>query len=371
MVEKINYKFADFSKEGIEMELRRILDEAVAKNYGKMPNETISKRIKEEWHAMERSELILDVAAMYEIVQWLKEHRYPYWMRGCTGSSFVLYMLGITTGNPLPPHLYCPDCKSVEFFAQYRDGFDIINEEDGTCGSRIADGHNIPWQTLWGYGDHQAVLDADLPKDLYEDFKELLANHWLIKFDSGNIPNNPHEGMVDCLKLSNISLMFVLNSNEISPSFYDKEYTAKDWVYMMENWQPLVQYEEDCQLDIPTPSYFCDLVAMSGLLHATGAWDEETEFMVFQLGYSLSDMIAFRDDVFFYLMDHDFIEKDAWRGMNRVRKGLELPVITDEMVRARDLWVLGRCHHIKYLFPKAHAVEYIFFKLRSGISQPT
>lgn len=59
-MEKINYKFADFSKEGIEMELRRILDEAVAKKYGKMPNETISKRIKEEWHAMERSELILD-----------------------------------------------------------------------------------------------------------------------------------------------------------------------------------------------------------------------------------------------------------------------------------------------------------------------
>ena len=73
MAEKIKYIFTDFSKEGIEMELRRILDEAVVEKYGKMPNEVIRKRIKEEWHAIEGSDLVLDIAAMYEIVQWLKE----------------------------------------------------------------------------------------------------------------------------------------------------------------------------------------------------------------------------------------------------------------------------------------------------------
>ena len=101
MAEKIKYIFTDFSKEGIEMELRRILDEAVVEKYGKMPNEVIRKRIKEEWHAIEGSDLVLDIAAMYEIVQWLKEYRHPYWMRGCTGSSFVRYMLGI------PPEIRC------------------------------------------------------------------------------------------------------------------------------------------------------------------------------------------------------------------------------------------------------------------------
>lgn len=50
------------------MEMRRILDEAVAEKYGKMPNEAISKRSKEEWHAIERSDLVLDIAAMYGIV---------------------------------------------------------------------------------------------------------------------------------------------------------------------------------------------------------------------------------------------------------------------------------------------------------------
>ena len=365
---RADYLFAEFSKEEIEIELHRILDEAVSEKYGNTPSEVISKRIKEEWNAIKRSGLILDVAAMYEIAQWLKKYRYPYWMRGCAGSSFILYMLGITSGNPLPPHLYCPDCKSVEFFSYYCDGFDIITEEDGTCGKRIADGHNIPWQTLWGYGDHKAVLDVDLPKELYKDFQGLLANHWITKIGSENVPNNPHDGIVDCLKFSNISLMFVLNTSEISNSFYDKEFTAKDSIYMAENWQPLVRYEEDCELDIPQPNYFCDLVAMAGLLHAVGAWDEETEFMVLQLGYSLHDMIAFREDVFYYLRDHGFVEEDAWWGMNCVRKGLELPIITAEMARARDLWVLGRCHLIKYLFPKAHAIEYIFFKLKAGIT---
>ena len=183
------------------------------------------------------------------------------------------------------------------------------------------------------------------------------------------MPNNPYAGKIDCLKFSNISLMFALDTSEISPSFYDKDYTAKDWMYIMKNWQPLVQYEENGDESIPGPTYFCDLVAMSGLLRSAGAWDEKTEFMVFQLGYSLHDMIAFREDVFYYLMDHGFIAEDAWQGMNCVRKGFPLPVITAEMVSARDLWVLGRCHLIKYLFPKAHAIEYIFFKLKSGVAE--
>lgn len=365
-MEGIKFLFAGFSKTGIAIELRRILDDKVVEKYGSMPNEIIRKRIDEEWHAIEQSDLIVDVAAMYEIVPWLKQNRYPYWMRGCAGSSFILYLLGITSGNPLPPHLYCADCKSVEFLSNYRDGFDIHTDQTESCSKRTGDGHNIPWQALWGYGDYQAALDIDLPKELYESFKTLLKKHWLTTLEAENIPNNPYEGKVDCIKLSRLSLMFVLDTNNISADFYEKEFSAEDWMYITERWQELIQYEGEEEREIPTPTQFCDIVALSGLLHSTGAWDDDAEYMVFALGYSPSNMIAFRDDVYFYLVDHGFIEKDAWRGMNRVRKGLDLPVITDEMANARDMWVIGRCHTIKYLFPKAHAVEHILFKLKSG-----
>lgn len=78
-------------------------------------------------------------------------------------------------------------------------------------------------------------------------------------------------------------------------------------------------------------------------------------------------MIAFRDDVFCYLTDHGFSEVDAWRGMERTRKGRGLPVITPEMISARDFWVLGICNKVKYLLPKSHAVEYLLFKLFASV----
>ena len=383
-MEEIKFLFADLSKRDIDIELRRILDAKVSEKYGDIPDEIIRARIDQEWHAIERSDMIADVAAMYEIVQWLRHNHYPYWMRGAAGSSLILYLLGITSGNPLPPHLYCSDSKSVEFLPDYRDGFDIRTEQTGNCSKHAGDGHNIPWQTLWGYGDYQATLDIDLPKELYECFKTLLKEHWLTALDSENIPNNPYEGKIDCIKLSQLSFMFVLDTNDISPAFYEKEFTSEDWMYITERWRELIQYEDEGESEreresereserererereLPTPTYFCDIVALSGLLHSAGAWDDDTEYMVFALGYSPSNMIAFRDDVYSYFLDHGFIEKDAWHGMNHVRKGLDLPVITNEMVNARDMWVLGRCHTIKYLFPKAHAVEHILFKLKAG-----
>lgn len=77
----------------------------------------------------------------------------------CADGSFVAYLMGISETNPLPPHLYCPKCKRVEFVdaKQYPFGFDL----DGfgaeppicpQCGERlVGDGHNIPVEFFAGY----------------------------------------------------------------------------------------------------------------------------------------------------------------------------------------------------------------------------
>lgn len=89
--------------------------------------------------------------------------------------------------------------------------------------------------------------------------------------------------------------------------------------------------------------------------------------MVERLGFALSDLIAYRDNVFSYLLSHDFSEEDAWHGMERARRGIELPVVTSEMSMARDKWVIDRCKKIKYLFPKAHAVDYILYLVKNHV----
>ncbi len=94
------------------------------------------------------------------------------------------------------------------------------------------------------------------------------------------------------------------------------------------------------------------------------AFQSRYDGMVERLDYTLSDLIAYRDDVFSYLLAHGFPEKDAWSGMDRVRTGRGLSVVTSEMERARDKWVLNRCKKVSYLFPKAHAVEYLLYRLQ-------
>lgn len=359
--------FSSLDVNGIETTLYQEVSDKLHQKYGNDPDELITKRVAEEWAAMERTDVIADVAALYELAVWLKCNRYPYWLRSRSGSSFILYLLGVTTGNPLPPHYYCPQCKEVQWQTTYADGFDL--PQDKNCSNDdtplVSDGHGIPWQTLFGYGDFDPMFDMDLPSDLYEKVQTTWDSHWMQNIKPGNVANNPYEGNRRRIKLSKLSLMFHLKSEEISHTFYNHEYTSEDREYMLCQWNLLVNEEANFPSDLPEPDSIADLISLFGLSHSTGAWDETTAYMIDEMGYSPADMIAYRDDVYQYLLDHGFLEKDAWRGMNRVRKGLDFPVVTEEMQRARDKWVLARCKKIEYLFPKAHTVEYLFFMLKS------
>lgn len=69
------------------------------------------------------------------------------------------------------------------------------------------------------------------------------------------------------------------------------------------------------------------------------------------------------EDVFFYLRHHGFLEKDAWRGMEHVRKGLGLSILTDEMKCAEDSWKLERISRISFLPGKADIVEQVLYDI--------
>lgn len=364
---EFEYMFNGLTAQEVAYKLRKIADAALFQKYGNNPDEQIIRRFTEEWAAMERTNVIHDIAALYELTVWCKRNHYPYWMRSCSGSSFILYLLGITTGNPLPPHYYCLKCKTVQWQTAYADGFDL--PQDINCAHDdmplMSDGHNIPWQILFGYGDFNPMFDIALTSDLYEIMQAEWVSHWMSNIKPNNVPNNPYEDKRKCIKLSNLTLIFHLESEKISNTFYNHEYTSADWEYMLLKWNLLVNDEMDFTNDIPEPDSIADLISFFGLSYSAGAWDEATACMIDEMGYSPADMIAYRDDVYKYLLDHGFLEKDAWRGMNRVRKGLNFPVITDEMRQSRDKWVLSRCEKIEYLFPKAHAVEYMFFVLKS------
>lgn len=288
-------------KEKYETEIKKNIDISVRNKYGDNPDEIIVKRIDDEWEAMTRNRVFPDISAFLELTGWLNENGHPYCMRSVSGSSFILYLLGITAGNPLPPHRYCPKCRKVHWEPEFIDGFDIpLNRYCETDGFLLQpDGHDIPWQTVWGYDGFQPLLTIDLSPALLEPVHNEIIPYLAGKYDLGEYINNPHEDDTGRIELGNLGVSFTLGEDS----------------------------------DIPVT------------------------------GNRASDTIVFRDDIFSYLIKHGFSEYDAWFGMTRVRKGRGLPTVTEEMLKSQDSWIISFCNDIEYLPPKAHAVEDILFKM--------
>lgn len=363
MVDCFCLKYADMSAEEIKNDFCAAIDEKLHSQYGSTPDKKIARRVQEEWLAMEQSGMTLIAAALYEITCQLKKSGYDYWFAGNAGASFIFYLLGITAGNPLPPHLHCAYCHRVIWREDFADGFDIPQgtfcENDGEL--LIADGHDEPWQSLWGYGEYQPNFEVRLPFALQDDLIQMLRNHWLQLYEKEAVLDVSRLDKFRSVHFSKMGFVFILDEE---PKCGKNNKFDRNTV--LKNWEDYVDFgEDDAEKNLPMPQTFADLLSVFGLLHSTGAWNRTNEFMVKQLHYRPSEIIAFREDVFKYLLRHGFLEKDAWHGMEEVRKGHQLPVITDEMKTAEDRWILTCCEEIIYMFPKAHAVEYILFKAKN------
>lgn len=368
---EFRYQYNGMTAEAVALSLGKTVAKVLRTRYGPTPDPAIIKRVREEWTAMEASGDIEDVAALYELTLWLKERREPYWMRGTPGASLILYLLGITTGNPLPPHYYCPQCHRVIWVPSYVDGFDLppdrICEKDGSL--LRGDGHNIPWQTHWGYGKEMSY-EFNVTEPLLEVLTAFFQGHWLAKLRPGMEFTRRHmdpDADPRFMKFSRFSINCLLDPSEVSPDFYDIVPDASCISNAAKTLRSHLDTMDDVDANLRSrPVHtFADIIAKYGLVHSTGVWDKDAHFMVKRLGYSLADLIAYRDDVFSYLLSHGFLEKDALDGMDRVRLGRGLPIVTSEMSLARDKWVIDRCKRVKYLYPKAHAVEHVLYRLRA------
>ncbi|MBO5245121.1 MAG: hypothetical protein J6B02_03365 [Selenomonadales bacterium] len=366
MTAQYTYRYKTFHPEDVVGYLGEQVHLAVHAKYGREPDEAIWRRVNEEWVMLEETDSIFDVLALYELTEWLKENRYPYWIRGCGGSSLILYLLGITSGNPLPPHKWCPNCKQIKWMPKYKDGFDI---RQGECCSRdgarlVTDGHDIPWQTLLGYDGHQPTFDIDVPEELYETIHRDWQSHWLR--DETSYREVCYESTVrdhvKVIKLSKLSVCFLWNN--ASTDFYEYEYGALERRYMLDEAGALFEQRE---WQLPEPKSVADLLALYGLDHMSAdcEWNADCREMLDDMGYEPSELIAFRDDVYQLLRKYGIGEEEAWRAMEQVRRGKGLPNLDLPELTEREERILAQCQHICCLFPKSHAVEHILYQLKS------
>ena len=121
------------------------------------------------------------MAFLHEFTRWLRAERLPYVMSGSGGTSLILYLLGVTFGNPLPSHLFCPRCGRIQWMPEYEDGFDIpkgqhVCPDDGTA--MMGDGHDLSWELLWELEEpNDSLLWIQIPLQVFRLLPDLLKNH--------------------------------------------------------------------------------------------------------------------------------------------------------------------------------------------------
>jgi DNA polymerase-3 subunit alpha (Gram-positive type) len=119
-------------------------------------------------------------------------------------------------------------------------------------------------------------------------------------------------------------------------------------------------------LEETRPTTFGELVRISGLSHGTDVWLNNAQQLIESGQARLSEVIACRDDIMNRLISDEIPPKDAFRIMERVRKGRMLAEGDPELMRKHSVpeWYIDSCNKIKYMFPKAHAVAYVMMAFR-------
>lgn len=119
-------------------------------------------------------------------------------------------------------------------------------------------------------------------------------------------------------------------------------------------------------LETTRPTTISELVRICGLSHGTDVWLNNAQTLIIGNIASLSEVICTRDDIMIYLIYKNMDKVQAFKIMEKVRKGKGLQpseVSLMEQCRVPD-WYIDSCQKISYMFPKAHAVAYVTMSFR-------
>ena len=358
--------------------LKTACEIALSDKYG----EDIPSRLYERY-VSELDHILANGFAPYYILASMlaaksREIGYLHNLRGCAGGSFIVYLLGISETNPLPPHFYCPKCRRVEFVdaEEYSSGFDL-NRRDRErkrcpiCGETlIGDGHNIPVEFFTGY-DGGKTPDFDL--NIAPEVREELVRYLGDVFGEENILYAGTEEMLSCDILPH-AMFTKLKRMEEATGVSARSIRREDvdiFSFFMDGDFKGLPFDGDRVRSISDkvfPATFSDLVRILGLLHGRGVWFGNGENLAGTVCVP-EKLIAHRDDVMLTLLRHGIDRKTAFDIAETVRKGEAGKHLTEEqetMLLIHDIpaWYIDSMKKITYLFPKTHSTEYAMNYLR-------
>jgi len=358
--------------------------DAVRERYGNPTPIEITNRLLTEYMEMRYTDMIVYFNLLSVLVSEAKKQGEHIRVRGVVGSSFVAYLLGATEINPLKPHNYCTKCKSVIFDNNSGDCWDIP-QKICSCGKEMkSDGHNIPVESYRPIMHKNSGFDISVsPKyvlsvitiiqDYFKDFKFIKEEHENNKFVTFTIISKESENIIAVCVDEELTRFKELEM--ATATCFDRVSFASNEVlngFRECNTDGITESKTNFVKNLlrsVSPMSFHELIKISGLAHGTGVWLDNGNRLI-ENGYSVANVIAYRDDVFNYIQGKMLVKGGADTGfaykvMEDTRRGIYAKDGVPDDIKHNlksigiEDWFVESIGKIRYLFPKAHGVVYV------------
>lgn len=352
----------------LEAELSNRIYKAMYSRYSELPDEPIVRRVERELFFMELFEMSHEFLVFHDFALFLRGRHIPYWLNGATSSSFLLFLLGISSANPLPPHYLCPHCKSLIWDDSCKDGFDLP-ERECECGPYERDGHDIRMESYWGLElekerlkDSQHDLNIMIPMSAHQEMYDFLTRHPLLQGEEFRQIIVPTYKKFNARHIS-VSAVETFFPGRSEPWFRplcadNVKKSALEYVKADEQLSCIADagYPQDAL------STFYGALKVHGLCHDS-IWSENGEYLVADKAADIEELPAYYDD-FYEILERHFPMREAWKEVERMHWGKGLT--ESAAVLSNFNWMEDYTSKIRYMFSKAHNVEWLIAKCKGG-----
>lgn len=327
-----------FKDKKLQEDIKEITHKRLLELYQQNIPKNIQERYEYELNSIIENKFENIYMLLYYISKKVKEDNEYFLLSGTIGSSFIVYLLGITDIDPIK--------------------------------------YNIPFETssaIEGYRrpNFELVFSMKYLSEIKRYIEVILKENDMLTDETSD----------DGLKLylrGNTDLDFVLRLEKVT----GKKYTTillddKESLELLKNANTLGISEFDyilvrnMILEIK-PNSFEDFVKISGLSHGTDVWTNNAQELIKNGTATLNEVIACRDDIMNYLIEQGVEKGIAFNIMESVRKGKIRKNREEKWDEYKEImknhnvqeWYIKSCEKIKYLFPRAHAVNYVMNSFR-------
>ncbi len=391
------------------------LDTFFYQKYSDCPPIEVISRFEKEKLSIRNSDLIGLFNVLSLVKKELDNSDVPLIMLGGFG-SFIAYLFGISNINPLPPHYFCPSCKSILFEKHYKTGWDLPRRKCENCNTElIRDGHNIPFEVYQHVLSSSVSVDVVVSSKNYKQIQKLITEfgeQWSIDIISYPIKSGYYHNTktfifkpinlrrkvrIDLKQLSEIEYKEKVSGypflNMIVNDNYDNLFILENTVFIKgkkvfdpckETLEHIKKHLFSSEINSNLEEVFNNYCIQSydELIHLFGKkMSNKENCMSKSISYSDEyGKIVFRDDLFFVLKEKllqfgCFDSEIAFLLMNNARRGVysknKIDLKTKKMLfdmGFNDSFVLF-LESINYMFSKSFVILCVERELRAILYQ--